>query len=241
MGSAEVQAKPEPVSTLRILGMDGSDPFANKAQKETLDSMLKRDPAIAKQLSDHLGNLPALTAKAPEGGFRSELDSISKDSKLSFTEQLKATAGVLALDLAVGAPSALSPSALVYRSSVVGVTALNMMHSREAVSGIEAERESSKIKERFKSELGPQTIKAIEAHCMPSKTDKTRSYLYNMAEQGIVGVISGSVAAPFTGGISLPVMTLAGMGNGALHARTSLALQQSRCEVKEMREKLLKW
>jgi hypothetical protein len=62
-----------------------------------------------------------------------------------------------------------------------------------------------------------------------------------MAEQGAVGVISGGVASPFTAGLSLPVMTMAGLGNGALHARTSLALQQSKCEVKEMREKLLKW
>jgi hypothetical protein len=241
MGSAEVRAEPEPLTTMRVLGMDGADQFDNKSQRETLDLMLKRDPVTAKQLNDHIGTLPALTLNEPVVSFRGELDSISKGSKLSFTEQIKETAGAWALDLAVGAPLALSPSAMVYRGSLVGITGLNMMNSRVLVDSIQTERESSKIKERFQSELGPQTVKSIESQCVPSKVDKTRTYLYNMAEHGAVGVISGGVASPFTAGLSLPVMTMAGLGNGALHARTSLALQQSKCEVKEMREKLLKW
>lgn len=71
--------------------------------------------------------------------------------------------------------------------------------------------------------------------------DKAQAYINGMAEQGAVGFIAGKTIAPMTAGWSLPVMTLAGIGNGALHARTNLALQQSQCEVKAMREKLLKW
>jgi hypothetical protein len=100
MGSAEVRAEPEPLTTMRVLGMDGADQFDNKSQRETLDLMLKRDPVTAKQLNDHIGTLPALTLNEPVVSFRGELDSISKGSKLSFTEQIKETAGAWALDLA---------------------------------------------------------------------------------------------------------------------------------------------
>lgn len=46
MDRAEAQARPEPVSTIRILGMDSegsSNAGNNQAQRETLDSMLKPD------------------------------------------------------------------------------------------------------------------------------------------------------------------------------------------------------
>jgi hypothetical protein len=34
MGSAEVRAEPEPLTTMRVLGMDGADQFDNKSQRE---------------------------------------------------------------------------------------------------------------------------------------------------------------------------------------------------------------
>jgi|GEM_PF-6930196 len=245
MDRAEAQARPEPVSTIRILGMDSegsSNAGNNQAQRETLDSMLKRDPLIARRLSDLAGSpVPTAPAVADGVNFRKELDGISNGSKLEGYEKFKVIAGVSALDLAVGFPAAFSNSNWVFRGTYLGVGTLNYFHSRNAVDKIETERESAKIKDRFKTELGPGGINKIEEQCTPSKKDKAQAYINGMAEQGAVGFIAGKTIAPMTAGWSLPVMTLAGIGNGALHARTNLALQQSQCEVKAMREKLLKW
>jgi len=230
MDSAEAKEGPTG-STLNILGMDGAEPQSGgfgKAQTETLNSMLKR----ASESDKHSGENNVLYE---------QLQDIQKSTRLEGSDRYKTSVPTQALDLAIGMPGVIASTGLAFASSALGLSLLSTSHGRDAIDSAQTAAEAAKIKEQFQGTLGASAIKEIEGKCVPSTRDKVLSYGYNIAEQGAIGLISGAQTAPVTGGWSLPVLTLAGVGNGALHARTDLSMQQSNCEVKEMREKLLKW
>lgn len=174
------------------------------------------------------------------------LQKLHEDSRLSSGQRALVMAPVIASESLTRGPisTALVVTAPAQALSIplAGLAVFDTTRNAQiAVEAEELKRESALIKEAYGSRLSSEAVGKIEEDCSNSKVRRLLVYGHGAILEGAIGFASGIVLTPFTGGYSLPVLSLGGAGVGYMGAGRELQVRKYGCEVDKMKEQIRSW